>query len=120
MGLRTCLRAAVLAASALAGMQLPVEQESGPTYFSTVTSPDDPKARFASDPYLEGKEYGALRRLVANRDWVGVIRTLKEAGLSGMGGAGFPASIKLETVRSTFASQKYVVCNADESEPGTV
>jgi len=44
---------------------------------------------------------------------------LREAGLRGMGGAGFPTAQKWELVRSTAADAKYVVCNADESEPGT-
>jgi NADH:ubiquinone oxidoreductase subunit F (NADH-binding) len=48
-----------------------------------------------------------------------VIATLKEAGLRGLGGAGFPTAQKWALVRSTPGEPKYVVCNADESEPGT-
>ena len=47
------------------------------------------------------------------------IATLKAAGLRGMGGAGFPTGLKWELVREEAALPKYVVCNADESEPGT-
>src|SRR5262249_31476895 len=36
------------------------------------------------------------------------------------GGAGFPTGVKWETVRNAAAPQKYIVCNADESEPGTI
>jgi NADH:ubiquinone oxidoreductase subunit F (NADH-binding)/NADH:ubiquinone oxidoreductase subunit E len=47
-----------------------------------------------------------------------IIETLKDAGLSGMGGAGFPTGLKWELVRRETALPKYVICNADESEPG--
>src|SRR5208282_1432083 len=46
--------------------------------------------------------------------------SLKAAGLRGMGGAGFPTSSKWEFVRNAPGSTKYIVCNADESEPGTI
>jgi NADH:ubiquinone oxidoreductase subunit F (NADH-binding)/NADH:ubiquinone oxidoreductase subunit E len=74
----------------------------------------------ASDPYRDSEHYGALRRIVATRDWDSVITQLKAGGLSGLGGAGFPTGIKWEAVRKTPGPEKYVVCNADESEPGTI
>src|SRR5207237_1365208 len=48
-----------------------------------------------------------------------VIAALKESGLRGMGGAGFPTGTKWELVRKETRTPKYVICNADESEPGT-
>jgi NADH:ubiquinone oxidoreductase subunit F (NADH-binding) len=48
-----------------------------------------------------------------------VIAELKASGLSGRGGAGFPAGVKWETVRNTPATPKYLIINAEESEPGT-
>ncbi len=66
------------------------------------------------------ERYGALRKLAGTRDFDGVIALLKSAGLSGLGGAGFPTGVKWEAVRKTPATEKYVVCNADESEPGTI
>lgn len=48
-----------------------------------------------------------------------MIAELKESGLRGMGGAGFPTGVKWETVWKAPGDVKYVVCNADESEPGT-
>jgi len=48
-----------------------------------------------------------------------VIAAVKDSGLRGMGGAGFPAGAKWEFVRHQPRSPKYVICNADESEPGT-
>lgn len=48
-----------------------------------------------------------------------VIETVTASGLRGRGGAGFPAGIKWKTVADTQASQKYIVCNADEGDSGT-
>jgi formate dehydrogenase/NADH-quinone oxidoreductase subunit F len=61
----------------------------------------------------------AVRQLLRDRDPDRVIAALKESGLRGMGGAGFPAGVKWALVRQTEGSVRYVVCNADESEPGT-
>ena len=47
-----------------------------------------------------------------------IVEILKEAGLRGMGGAGFPTGLKWELVRNEATTPKYVICNADESEPG--
>jgi NADH-quinone oxidoreductase subunit F len=43
---------------------------------------------------------------------------LKTSGLRGRGGAGFPMAIKLESCRNTKAEQRFIVCNADEGDPG--
>ncbi len=48
-----------------------------------------------------------------------VIEIIKDSGLQGRGGAGFPAGLKWSFVQKTNSAKKYVVCNADESEPGT-
>ncbi len=48
-----------------------------------------------------------------------VIAIIKNSGLQGRGGAGFPTGVKWGYVSKTFGDKKYVVCNADESEPGT-
>lgn len=48
-----------------------------------------------------------------------VVDVIKASGLRGRGGAGFPAGIKWDSVRRTPGKKKYVICNADESEPGT-
>lgn len=74
----------------------------------------------ASDPYASPREhYGAVRQLVKSRDWNSALETLKGSGLRGLGGAGFPTESKWQLVRKEPASEKYIVCNADESEPGT-
>ncbi len=48
-----------------------------------------------------------------------VIREIKTARLRGRGGAGFPAGMKWEFTRASDAEERYLVCNADEGEPGT-
>jgi formate dehydrogenase beta subunit len=74
----------------------------------------------AADPYANSARYGAVRKLVESRDFDGVIAELKASGLPGLGGAGFPTGIKWDAVRKAPGTEKYVVCNADESEPGTI
>jgi len=49
----------------------------------------------------------------------GVIKKLKKSGLHGCGGAGFPAHLKWNIVRKSDEPERYLVCNADEGEPGT-
>ena len=73
-----------------------------------------------ADPYHGSPRYGALRKLLATGDFEGVIAQLKASGLSGLGGAGFPTGVKWEAVRKAPGVEKFVVCNADESEPGTI
>jgi NADH:ubiquinone oxidoreductase subunit F (NADH-binding)/NADH:ubiquinone oxidoreductase subunit E len=75
------------------------------------------------DPYNhDGAESGySVYRAFRDRgdDAAGeIIQTLKDAGLRGMGGAGFPTGLKWKLVREESATPKYVICNADESEPG--
>jgi NADH:ubiquinone oxidoreductase subunit F (NADH-binding)/NADH:ubiquinone oxidoreductase subunit E len=77
------------------------------------------RVNLSSDPYPEGERYQALKRLVGSRDWTMAFATLKAAGLRGMGGAGFPTESKWQLVRQALGTEKYIVCNADESEPGT-
>ncbi|MCB2179777.1 NAD(P)H-dependent oxidoreductase subunit E [bacterium] len=49
-----------------------------------------------------------------------VVATVKDSGLRGRGGAGFPTGLKWEGAAQAAGSPKYVICNMDESEPGTV
>jgi NADH:ubiquinone oxidoreductase subunit F (NADH-binding)/NADH:ubiquinone oxidoreductase subunit E len=74
-----------------------------------------------NDPYGPGAErYGVLRAVLAGELGTGqIITALQDSGLRGMGGAGFPAGRKWDLVAAQEATPKYVICNADESEPGT-
>jgi NADH:ubiquinone oxidoreductase subunit F (NADH-binding)/NADH:ubiquinone oxidoreductase subunit E len=77
--------------------------------------------RRPNDPYEPGaKRYGLLRRaLVGDLSPESIVATLKDSGLRGMGGAGFPTGQKWEIVADQEPQPKYTICNADESEPGT-
>ncbi|MGD0427847.1 MAG: NAD(P)H-dependent oxidoreductase subunit E [Candidatus Acidiferrales bacterium] len=75
--------------------------------------------RCASDPYGEGEHYQTIERLIKSRDWAATFETLKASGLRGLGGAGFPTESKWQLVRQAAGPEKFIVCNADESEPGT-
>ncbi len=74
-----------------------------------------------NDPYPAAQDrYAVLRSVLAGRlDTADIISALKDAGLRGMGGAGFPTGRKWDLVAAQEATPKYVICNADESEPGT-
>jgi len=70
--------------------------------------------------YLADDGYVAWRKIVDNRTPPGeVIDEVKKSGLRGRGGAGFPSGLKWSFMPRDYAGQKYVVCNSDESEPGT-
>ena len=72
------------------------------------------------DPYKGTPHYDALRKFVnEGRDAAALLKKLEVSGLRGMGGAGFPTFRKWSAVRGAPGTEKYVVCNADESEPGT-
>ena len=70
------------------------------------------------DAYLERGGYDAARRALA-MDPGEVVDLVKASGLRGRGGAGFPAGVKWSFMPPPDGRDRYVVCNADESEPGT-
>ncbi len=74
------------------------------------------RAKWAADV---GDDYGAIREALKKGDRDAIVVALKASGLRGMGGAGFPTGTKWELVKKEPATPKYVICNADESEPGT-
>ncbi|MCS7174960.1 NADH-quinone oxidoreductase subunit NuoF [Pseudothermotoga sp.] len=76
----------------------------------------DPKS---IDQYIARDGYFALHKALFEMTPQQVIQTIKESGLRGRGGAGFPTGLKWEFTAKVQADQKYVVCNADEGEPGT-
>ena len=71
------------------------------------------------DDYIIHDGYQALGKVLSEMKPEDVIATIKESGLRGRGGAGFPTGLKWSFVAGTKGDKKYVVCNADESEPGT-
>jgi NADH:ubiquinone oxidoreductase subunit F (NADH-binding)/NADH:ubiquinone oxidoreductase subunit E len=70
--------------------------------------------------YLDRGGYGALQKAVTTMTPEEVIEEVKTSGLRGRGGAGFPTGLKWSFTRPLRASPKYIICNADEGEPGTI
>ncbi len=108
----------------------PVRAAEVPDAVQSTIYGDEPPARaktpprwWPNDPYAgsdPGERYATVKAMLsgdlAPED---AIQTIKESGLKGMGGAGFPTGAKWEIVSGQAAEPKYVICNADESEPGT-
>ncbi|HCZ06243.1 MAG: NADP-reducing hydrogenase subunit HndC [Thermotogota bacterium] len=69
--------------------------------------------------YIARDGYAALAKALTEMKPVDVIEEMKKSGLRGRGGAGFPTGLKWEFTFKVDADQKYVLCNADEGEPGT-
>ena len=70
------------------------------------------------DEYIAFDGYRALERVLREMTPDEVIKIIKDSGLRGRGGAGFPTGKKWEVTKAYEADQKYVVCNADEGDPG--
>ncbi|GIX02756.1 MAG: hypothetical protein KatS3mg112_1693 [Thermogutta sp.] len=70
------------------------------------------------EDYIERDGYQALAKVLQHRNPDEVIETLRQSGLRGRGGAGFPTWRKWDAARRQADPIKYVVCNADEGDPG--
>ncbi len=70
------------------------------------------------EDYLAIDGYSALAKVLAETKPQGVIDEIIEANLRGRGGGGFPAGWKWDSTRKAEGSPKYVICNADEGDPG--
>ena len=71
------------------------------------------------DEYIALGGYQALSKALLQMSPEGIVAEVKASGLRGRGGAGFPTGMKWEYARAAPGERKYVVCNADEGEPGT-
>ena len=69
------------------------------------------------DHYLARGGYSGMARALAMSPDA-VIEEMKASGLRGRGGAGFPTGVKWGFARNSVGDQKYVICNADEGDPG--
>lgn len=70
------------------------------------------------DEYIALDGYQALAKCLTELKPAEVIQIVKDSGLRGRGGGGFPTGMKWEFTYKTDSDQKYVVCNADEGDPG--
>jgi NADP-reducing hydrogenase subunit HndC len=71
------------------------------------------------EEFIVENGYQALGRALTEMTPEQVIETVEKSGLQGRGGAGFPTGRKWKFVRMARGEKKYIICNADESEPGT-
>lgn len=71
------------------------------------------------DEYIIHEGYQALGTVLKEMTPDETISVIKNSGLRGRGGAGFPTGLKWQFVSGAKGEKKYVICNADESEPGT-
>lgn len=75
---------------------------------------------YALENYLKVGGYQALKKIINEKlKPEDVIEIVKISGLRGRGGAGFPTGLKWSFMPRNAPGQKYIVCNSDESEPGT-
>ncbi len=70
------------------------------------------------DDYLSMRGYEALAHVLENMSPAGVIEEIEKSGIRGRGGGGYPTGLKWRQTAGAKDSPKYVVCNADEGDPG--
>lgn len=70
------------------------------------------------ESYIAADGYQALHDVILELEAQEVIDTIVSSGLRGRGGAGYPTGLKWATVAKTQSERKYVICNADEGDPG--
>lgn len=70
------------------------------------------------EEYISVSGYRALANVTMSMKPNDVIEIMKKSGLRGRGGGGFPTGVKWEIAKSTESDEKYIICNADEGDPG--
>lgn len=70
------------------------------------------------DSYKSDDGYKAIKKVLSEMSPEDVIETIKVSGLAGRGGAGFPTWFKWNAARQAPGDEKYLICNADEGDPG--
>ena len=70
------------------------------------------------DEYIAHDGYEALGKALTSMEPEAIIDEIKISGLRGRGGAGFPTGLKWEITRDSHEDEKYLICNADEGDPG--
>jgi len=129
LGLCDYAPAALASARAEADVALPTVTAEGllsewnDDYFDPAGDADSallkPTLSAAPETLPQYGDYKSLRRAIAEMKPEEVIAQVEASGLIGRGGAAFPTGLKWKFTRGAAGDIKYVVCNADESEPGT-
>ena len=70
------------------------------------------------DEYIAVGGYAAAMKALTGMDSEAIIKEVEKSGLRGRGGAGFPTGLKWRITRDAKADKKYIICNADEGDPG--
>ena len=93
----------------------PAPQEHSVVY--TTLHFDKP---WSYENYIKTGGYAALKKILSEKiPPEQVVDMVKQSGLRGRGGAGFPTGLKWSFMPRSAPGQKYILCNSDESEPGT-
>ncbi|MBM3216364.1 NADH-quinone oxidoreductase subunit L [Candidatus Poribacteria bacterium] len=140
--MRLCSRGPLVESTADGSLYVKVRQEDASSIISALrggeAAPErvDPEQAFFArqvsivlensgriDPerieaYIAAEGYEALAHVLAELRPSEVVEAITRSGLRGRGGAGFPTGVKWATVAKTAADRKYVICNADEGDPG--
>ena len=97
----------------------PVKSQADPNYEPVLTKYAFTPGGAEFDHYVENQQgYEGLKKALGMTPEA-VIEDVKKSGLRGRGGAGFPTGLKWQFVDKKSPKPKFIVCNADESEPGT-
>jgi NADH-quinone oxidoreductase subunit F len=105
-------------ADAVAERATPITSRRDPRFEVTLYRYVGVEGAHALDAYLEHGGYEAARKALAMEPSE-VVDEVKASGLRGRGGAGFPAGVKWSFMPPVDGRQRFIVCNADESEPGS-
>ena len=70
------------------------------------------------DEYLAARGYEGLAKVLSDQRPLDVIEAIKESGLRGRGGGGYPTGLKWQFTYDEEAEEKFIICNADEGDPG--
>ena len=76
------------------------------------------EAPILTKPKPKWDEFFSFLKYTLSEERASLLEEIKDSNLRGRGGAGFPMGLKLESCMNTEADQKFVVCNADEGDPG--
>jgi NADH-quinone oxidoreductase subunit F len=97
----------------------PITSRKDPRYQVTMYKHVGVDGAWTLDYYSSHGGYRAAKKAIADMEVLDVIAEVKVSGLRGRGGAGFPTGVKWSFMPPVDGRQRFIVCNADESEPGS-